>query len=63
MKSQSKSPLVSFERIARAEGHGILLVGAILLAIWLGGHSALYHAYRFADPVHATVIPGVGHLI
>ena len=60
MKSQSKSPLVSFERLARAEGHGILLVGAILLALWLGGHTALYRAYRFADPVHATALQALG---
>jgi len=60
MKSQNKSPLVSFERIARAEGHGIVLVGAILLALWLGGHSALYHAYRFADPVPATAFQALG---
>ena len=56
MKSPNKFSLVSFERIARAEGHGIVLVGAILLALWLGGHSALYHAYRFADPVRAAVV-------
>jgi len=60
MKSPSKFPLVSFERIARAEGHGILLVGAILLALWLGGHSALYHAYRSVDPVRATAFQALG---
>lgn len=54
MKSQSKSPLLSFERLSRAEGHGILLVGAVLLALWLGGHSALYHAYRFAPAAVAA---------
>jgi len=60
MKSPSKSPLASLERISRAEGHGIMLVGAILLALWLGGHTALYHAYRFADPVRAAVIHVLG---
>ena len=54
MKSPSKFSLVSFERIASAEGHGILLVGALLLALWLGGHSALYRAYRFAAPAAVT---------
>jgi len=60
MKSSSKSPLVSFERIARAEGHGLFLVGAILLALWLGGHSALYRAYRSADPVRAAELVQLG---
>jgi hypothetical protein len=57
MKSQNKSPLLSFERIARAEGHGIILVGAGLLALWLGGHSVLYRAYRFAAPAMVAAPP------
>lgn len=56
MKAQSKSPLVSLERIAHAQGHGIFLVGAILLALWLGGHTALYQAYRSADPARAAEV-------
>lgn len=59
MKSQSKSPLLSFERISRAEGHGILVVGAMLLALWLGGHSALYHAYHSAAPAAVVAPPAL----
>jgi hypothetical protein len=48
MKSH-KSPLASFERIAHSHGHGILLAGIVLLSAWLGGHSALYRAYRSVE--------------
>lgn len=54
MKSH-KSPLTSFDRIARSHGHGILLAGTVLLSAWLGGHSALYRAYRSV----AEVVPDV----
>jgi hypothetical protein len=54
MKSH-KSPLTSFERIAHTHGHGIVLAGIILLSAWLGGHSALYRAYRTV----AEVVPDV----
>jgi hypothetical protein len=50
MKSH-KSPLTSFERIAHSHGHGILLAGIVLLSAWLGGHSALYRAYRTVTEV------------
>jgi hypothetical protein len=40
--------LRSFERIAHSHGFGTLLVGALLVIFYLGGHGALYNAYRVA---------------
>jgi hypothetical protein len=56
MKPQ-KSPLVSFDRIAHTHGHGILLAGIVLLSAWLGGHSAVYRAYRNGGEVAPLVLP------
>ncbi|HUM10072.1 MAG TPA: hypothetical protein VLT82_03880 [Myxococcaceae bacterium] len=50
-----QSSLKSFEEIARARGLGILAVGGLLIGVWLGGHGALYSAYR----VTSAGAPGV----
>lgn len=51
----SQTSLKSFERIARGRGLGTLAVGGLLIAFWLGGHGALYSAYR-ATTSHAPVV-------
>lgn len=48
MKTQQTS-LKSFEQIARSRGVGTLVAGAVLIAVWLGGHGALYSAYRITS--------------
>ena len=47
--------LKSFEQIARTRGLGTLAVGGVLVAIWLGGHGALYNAYRITE-THAPAL-------
>jgi len=42
----SETSLKSFEQIARTRGLGILVAGGVLVGAWLGGHGALYSAYR-----------------
>ena len=49
----SQTSLKSFERIARARGIGSLLIGVLLVGFWVGGHSALYGAYRITG-THAA---------
>jgi len=49
----SQSSLKSFERVARARGLGSLLVGVLLVGFWVGGHGALYSAYRVTE-THQT---------
>jgi len=51
----SQTSLKSFERIARARGLGSLAVGGLIVAIWLGGHGALYSAYRVPS-THAPAV-------
>lgn len=51
----SQTSLKSFEQIARSRGLGTLAVGGLLIAIWLGGHGALYSAYRVTRS-HAQVV-------
>ena len=46
----SSISLKSFEQIARTRGLGSLVIGGLLIAFWLGGHGALYSAYR--DHLH-----------
>jgi hypothetical protein len=43
-----QTTLRSFERIARSRGLSTLLVGGLLVIFVLGGHGALYDAFRFA---------------
>ena len=51
--------LRSFERIARSHGYGTLLIGGLLVVLYLGGHGALYNAYRVAAAgVPAVVVEG-----
>lgn len=58
MKTENvQTSLKSFERIARARGLGSLLIGGLLVAFWVGGHSALYSAYRITEThAPATVV-------
>jgi len=41
--------LKSFERVARSRGLGSLVIGGLLVAFWVGGHGALYGAYRITE--------------
>lgn len=45
----SQISLKSFERIARNRGLGSLIIGGLLVAFWVGGHGALYSAYRITE--------------
>jgi hypothetical protein len=45
----TQTSLKSFERVARARGVGSLLVGVLLVGFWVGGHGALYNAYRVTE--------------
>ena len=58
MKTSISQPsLKSFEQIARSRGLGSLIVGGILVAFWVGGHGALYSAYRITEThAPATVV-------
>ena len=57
MKTSNSASLKSFEQIARTRGLGSLLIGALLLAFWVGGHGALYSAYRTTETHEpATVV-------
>jgi hypothetical protein len=47
MKTQTS--LKSFERIARSREVGSLVIGGLIVAFWLGGHGALYSAYRITS--------------
>lgn len=51
--SNSQNSLKSFERIARARGLGSLIIGVLLVGFWVGGHGALYSAYRITE-THAA---------
>jgi hypothetical protein len=53
MHSIPQTSLKSFEQIARTSGLGSLLIGGLLVAFWLGGHGALYSAYRITQ-THAA---------
>ena len=44
--TNSQASLKSFEQIARTNGLGSLVIGGLLVAFWVGGHGALYGAYR-----------------
>jgi hypothetical protein len=56
MKTEHSS-LKSFERIARSRGLGSLIIGGLLVAFWVGGHGALYSAYRITEThAPATVV-------
>ena len=48
MKTQQTS-LESFQQIARSRGLGTIAAGVVLIAFWLGGHGALYNAYRITS--------------
>ena len=53
----SENSLKSFERVARSRGLGSLVVGGLLVAFWVGGHGALYSAYRVSEThASATVV-------
>ena len=53
----AQTSLKSFERIARTRGLGSLLIGGLLVAFWVGGHGALYSAYRITEThAPATVV-------
>ncbi len=54
MKTDETS-LKSFEQIARSRGLGTLAIGGLILAFWLGGHGALYSAYRVTTS-HAPAV-------
>jgi uncharacterized membrane protein len=54
MKTDETS-LKSFEQIARSRGLGTLAIGGLILAFWLGGHGALYNAYRVTTS-HAPAV-------
>ena len=59
MKTEHSS-LKSFERIARSRGLGSLIIGGLLVAFWVGGHGALYSAYRITQTHEpATVVAQV----
>ena len=47
--SISQTSLKSFEQIARSRGLGSVLIGGLLVAFWVGGHGALYSAYRITE--------------
>ncbi|MGZ3479732.1 MAG: hypothetical protein ACXWLF_12150 [Myxococcaceae bacterium] len=52
MENAMKTPetsLKSFEQIARSRGLGSLVIGGLIVAFWLGGHGALYSAYRITS--------------
>ena len=51
--SNQQSALKSFKRIARARGVGSLVIGGLLVSFWVGGHGALYSAYRITE-THAA---------
>ena len=51
----SETSLKSFEQIARSRGVGSLVVGGLIVAFWLGGHGALYSAYRITS-AHAPAV-------
>lgn len=51
----AQTSLTSFEQIARSRGLGTLVVGGLLIAFWLGGHGALYSAYRVTS-AHAPAV-------
>ena len=51
----SETSLKSFEQIARRRGIGSLLVGGLIVALWAGGHGALYSAYRVTS-THAPAV-------
>ena len=55
--SNSQTSLKSFERVARNRGLGSLLVGVLLVAFWVGGHGALYSAYRVTETHAPTTAP------
>ncbi len=55
----SQTSLKSFEQIARTRGRGILVAGAVLVGAWVGGHGALYSAYRVTSTDAPTVIAQV----
>ena len=58
--SIAQTSLKSFERIARSRGLGSLCVGGLLVAFWVGGHGALYNAYRITEThAPATVVAQV----
>ena len=58
--SISQTSLKSFERIARSRGLGSLIIGGLLVAFWVGGHGALYSAYRITEThAPATVVAQV----
>ena len=50
-----ETSLKSLERIARARGLGSLFIGGVIVAFWLGGHGALYSAYRVTSS-HAPAV-------
>jgi len=54
--TDSQTSLKSFERIARRRGLGSLLVGGLIVALWAGGHGALYSAYRVTSTHAPTVV-------
>lgn len=54
--STSQASLKSFEQIARSRALGPLAVGGLIIAIWLGGHGALYSAYRITSAHAAAVV-------
>ena len=47
--SSSQTPLESFERIARTRARSSLVIGALLVVVWVGGHGAVYSAYRITE--------------
>jgi len=55
----SQTSLKSFEQIARSRGLGTLAVGGLLVAFWLGGHGALYSAYRITSSHAPAVVADV----
>lgn len=52
----SPTSLASFDRLARSHGLGTLAVGGLLFVIWLGGHGALYGAYRVTSSHTPAVV-------
>jgi len=57
--NSSPVSLKSFEQISRSRGLGSLLVGGLIVAFWLGGHGALYGAYRVTGNHTATAVAEV----
>jgi hypothetical protein len=47
--SSSQTPLESFEQIARTRGRSSLVIGVLLVAVWVGGHGAVFSAYRITE--------------